>query len=117
MLGTWRFEAKCFNDPHIQELLRGKKDGTGYDPFFDMPEAKHARWGKEYCSDCPVRLACMAEAMKSLNDLKHMHYDGIWGGTTLRKRRSLRKKQHAQILSLVTQMREQSQDSDDPIAS
>ena len=41
------------------------------------------RYALSLCSTCPVKLACLQEALS--ND-----YDGIWGGTTAADRRALR---------------------------
>ena len=113
MLGTWRFQGKCFNDQDLQDKIRE----TRYDPFFDKPEAKNAEWAKQYCSNCPVRLACLSEAMKSLDQPKMHHVLGIWGGMTYRARLASRRKQQKQIRELTMRLRGQFPDNGDPIAS
>lgn len=37
------------------------------------------------CHECPIRVACLTEAME------HRIDDGVWGGMTVRQRRALRK--------------------------
>ena len=40
----------------------------------------------QICRRCPIRVACLTEAME------HRIEDGVWGGMTVRQRRSLRRK-------------------------
>lgn len=111
----WKLEAKCFNDENLQEILHAKRAGTGYDPFFDKPETRNSEWAKKYCSDCPVRLACLAEAMKTLSP-EYSQFDqlaGIWGGMTHRRRVALKNKQLKQIQQISMQLMGQSPDADE----
>ena len=58
---------------------------TGGDMFFpEMGENVPA--AKRLCGDCPVRNRCLQAALD--NNEQH----GIWGGTTPRERRQLRKR-------------------------
>jgi hypothetical protein len=111
--GQWRLQSKCLNDDELQERIRVTK----YDPFFDKPEHANGKWAKEYCSDCPVRLLCLGEAMQSLDLPKVQQLQGIWGGMTYRSRVRLKKKQKEQIQQFVERMKEQFPDTPDPIAS
>lgn len=120
VLAKWTLQAKCANDPKIQESLSRVREGTGYDPFFPSKgngrEQLAANWAKEYCSDCPVRLACLAEAMKSLdtdNQWAKDRLQGIWGGMTKRSRVALKKKQREQILLLSARLKGLPQDVDE----
>lgn len=114
---AWKLEAKCFKDEFIQEQLKQVRNGLGYDPFFPPKGADPGKWAKSYCSDCPVRLACLAEAMKSLSQPQIEHYHGIWGGLTVHGRTSLRRKQQRQVQLLLGLNLEQSPDNDVPNAS
>lgn len=124
VLARWTLEAKCANDPKIQKALKLVRSGKGNDPFFPSKgnglENAAGVWGKEYCSDCPVRLSCLAEAMKSLdldNPWVKDQLQGVWGGMTMRSRKALKKKQQEQIRLLSERMKEQFQDNEGPIAS
>lgn len=61
------------------------------DPELFFPEGPRSAvtnstaYAKAICVTCPVKLACLQEALA--ND-----YDGIWGGTTTSERRSMRSK-------------------------
>lgn len=109
---TWRLYAKCLNDEALQESLHQVRKGNGFDPFFDKPESYFAKWAKEYCLDCPVRLACLAEAMKSLEGPVTEQLQGIWGGQTKRTRVAKKHDQQEQILQIVAQMKELFQGAD-----
>jgi hypothetical protein len=113
----WKLEAKCFNDPFIQEQLKQVRSGNGYDPFFPPKGSNPAKWANSYCGDCPVRLACLAEALKSLNGPAFDWLDGIWGGTTIHKRHRSHRQQQERIQQIVAQLKALSPDSDNPIAS
>lgn len=121
VLAEWTLRAKCANDPKIQESLSFVRSGHGFDPFFPSQgngrEQQAGNWAKEYCEDCPVRLACLAESMKTLDLDPKYQYQGIWGGLTKRSRVALRKKQREQILRISARMKEQFQGNEGPIAS
>lgn len=113
-LKAWTLHAKCANDPDIQGQLSKVRSGFGKDPFYPSKgngqENKAGKWGKEYCKGCPVRLACLAEAMQSIdldNPWKQDTEQGVWGGLTKRSRVALKKKQQAQIQQIIMQMQEQ----------
>lgn len=60
--------------------LLAKCQGMG-DALFPQPgEQNQAR---QVCRDCPVRLACLAEALDN-----RIEY-GVWGGATERERRAM----------------------------
>ena len=121
---SWRYEAKCANDPVIQFELKNR-----YDRFHD----KHGRSIETiaYCKGtdgsgppCPVMEQCLNFAI-SLEDSdphnRNVQAYGIWGGTTRtlrsqRHRRAEKKKkaQQTQILNLVEQMKAQFQDTYTP---
>lgn len=113
---AWKLEAKCFNDKFIQEQLAAVRTEQGYDPFFPPKGSNPGEWAKRYCSDCPVKLACLAEAMKSLDmsNAQINHYDGIWGGLTAHGRGRLKKKTRDSARRLLEQMQEQFPDTYSP---
>lgn len=104
----WRFEAKCANDEHLQDqIYMIRKYGTD-DPFFpEKGKGKETQmWAKRYCSDCPVRLACLAEAMKSLDYIVYDQYQGIWGGLNSNSRKKLKARQEERNRQLLQQVQE-----------
>lgn len=108
---AWMLQAKCANDKELQESLRQVRKGTGHDPFFPTKgygqETQAGVWAKEYCMSCPVRLACLAEAMKSLDQFEvNRQLEGVWGGMTKRSRKALKKKQTERILQISARMKE-----------
>ena len=70
---TWHVEAACRQRPDLDFFAEGRTAVT---------VAKIA------CTGCPVRLTCLEWA------LSH-HEWGVWGGTTERERRRLRKRRRA----------------------
>jgi hypothetical protein len=54
------------------------------DWFFDNIEVNNAREQKKFCSDCPVISECLEYAL-------NVNVSGIWGGTTPRERKAIRK--------------------------
>lgn len=54
------------------------------DWFFEDLENNNAKRQKDFCSDCPVISECLEYAMK-------VDVRGIWGGTTHKERKALRK--------------------------
>lgn len=50
------------------------------------------RFAKEACRSCVVKDACFQYAMD--NDIQH----GIWGGTSERERKSIRRRQKMQLV-------------------
>jgi hypothetical protein len=120
VLALWTLEAKCANDPKIQESLKLVRSGQGYDPFYPNSGAGREKlagaWAKEYCADCPVRLACLAEALKSIdldNQWKQDQEQGIWGGLTKRSRVALKKKQQKQLQEISMRLTELFPDADE----
>lgn len=69
--GEWRNQAACRNHP--------------ISLWFD-DEPNRWRQAKAICQICPVRTDCLRYALQ----FHDMH--GIWGGTTVNERRTLRKK-------------------------
>ena len=65
----WKAAAKC----------RGLGDAM-------FPEAVGQKRARELCAGCPVRAACLAEALDAGLEW------GVWGGMTERERRSLLRK-------------------------
>lgn len=65
----WTTSAKC----------RGMGDAL-------FPQPAEQRRVRQVCADCPVRSACLAEALDN-----RIEY-GIWGGLTERERRALLKR-------------------------
>jgi hypothetical protein len=124
VLAKWTLHAKCANDPDIQGQLSKVRSGFGKDPFFPSKgngqEHKAGEWAKQYCSDCPVRLSCLAEAMRTIDLDNPWHQgtvQGVWGGLTKRSRVALKKKQQEQIQQISARLKEQFPDNEDPIAS
>lgn len=64
--GDWTVLAKC----------RGMEDAL-------FPEPAEQRRVRMLCTDCPVRLECLAEALDNRIEW------GVWGGMTERERRLL----------------------------
>lgn len=104
----WRLEAKCFKDEFLQDQLKMIRQYGTADPFFpDKGDgAASSAWAKRYCSDCPVRLACLAEAMKSLDYQVIDQYQGIWGGMNKNARIKLKKRTEAKNQLLLRQVKE-----------
>ncbi len=75
--GRWRESAACA--------------GMGPDAFFPSSEMDYGSEGavreaKAVCTQCPVRLHCLAEALR----FSSLH--GIWGGLTASERRALKQR-------------------------
>ena len=66
---SWRYSAACI--------------GMALDVFFPASEDACDE-AKAVCATCPVRRPCLGDAMR--NGL-----EGIWGGTTERERRVMRR--------------------------
>lgn len=111
---TWKTKAKCLNDEELQAQLHDVRKNGARDPFFDNPDSN---WGKKYCGDCEVRLACLAEAMKSLQNPVFDQEQGIWGGLSSKARKGRRRKSQRQVLLQIERMKGLSPDNDNPIAS
>ena len=115
---SWRYRAKCANDPVVQEEL-----SRGFDRFHDT-HGKSQEITK-YCLDCPVIQECLKFALsieKSDPTNRLCQSWGVWGGTSRNTRTRLlnnRKKeaQQKRILRLVEQMKALSQDQQLPSAS
>lgn len=58
----------------------GTDDPLFFDPNNEPDRAKEA--AERYCDRCPVRVVCLAYAMKT-------HSHDVWAGTTLNQRKSL----------------------------
>jgi WhiB family redox-sensing transcriptional regulator len=65
--GTWAARGNCL--------------GTDPEMLFVQGSAQHQ--AKKICSDCPVRLECLADALDNRIEF------GVWGGMTERERRAL----------------------------
>ncbi|MFZ1381159.1 MAG: WhiB family transcriptional regulator [Scrofimicrobium sp.] len=66
----WVGNALCADDPPDALFVRGAAQ----------------RQAKTRCTDCPVRLECLADALQWRCDF------GVWGGLTERERRALRRR-------------------------
>lgn len=73
---AWRYKAKCRGVD--TEIFFPPRDRDKYKPIAD--KAKAICWGKDGQPPCPVRKACLREAI--LNDEEH----GIFGGMSHRER-------------------------------
>ena len=118
---SWWEHARCAKDEAIQEILKNVKHG-GLDPFFlTQPSDDQKQWLRRYCAECPVRLACLAEANKTLSSINKVDWvDGWWGGMSRRERviaRNRFQKDFAAFQQRTAPTKEQSPDSEDPIAS
>lgn len=84
---SWYKNARCKNFA----LLTG--DGGEY--FFPdcKQQQKQARYARTFCYECEVRTDCLMTALEANETI-----DGIWGGTTPRERRQLRKAAHRPLL-------------------
>ena len=69
-----------------------------------FPDTLQQRRAREICSGCPVRNACLAEALDGRIEW------GIWGGMTERERRSLLRKR-PNVTSWTTVLTRQSNGS------
>ena len=67
---TWAASAKC--------------SGMG-DALF--PEGTDVKRIRQFCSDCPVQIDCLAEALDNRIEW------GVWGGTSERERRAMLRRQ------------------------
>lgn len=57
--------------------------------FFPLPgQTEQIDQAKAVCADCPVRVSCLAFALRNGED------HGIWGGTTEDERRAIRRRIH-----------------------
>lgn len=122
---SWRFQAKCANDPVVQEELH-RKDAYGQNAPYDRFHDRHGKNQEvtKYCkgigdnNPCPVISECFFYAL-SLEGTKnpdgpdsYFKAHGIWGGSTPHQRahyKSVVARQQTQILDLVERMKEQSQ--------
>lgn len=69
---NWKFKGLCSKlDPRDADFIFFGKKGR---PLLDSPY-------KQYCYPCPVKDFCLAFGLE--------HTYGIWGGLTLKERRSL----------------------------
>lgn len=66
-IGTWAARGNCL--------------GTDPETLFVQGSAQHQ--AKKICSDCPVRMECLADALDNRIEF------GVWGGMTERERRAL----------------------------
>lgn len=81
LVAEWRAQAKCLTaDP-------GRFFAEGLDENGARSPIKASKYAREtintYCVPCPVRKECLAEGL-------HERF-GIWGGTTPKERRALRR--------------------------
>lgn len=62
----------------------------GSDPFYPPPDsnAAIAAVGMSICEGCPVRVECLEYALANYNAATDF---GIWGGTTVMTRRTIRR--------------------------
>ena len=77
MTDFWH-RARCGDDPELFYPI-------GEGPAFAAQIAR----AKDICGACPVRAACLAQA------LTHRELHGIWGGTSAAERRELMRRSHA----------------------
>ena len=73
---SWQYDAACL----------GLTARTGSDPFFhsDTPSPGRIREAKTFCAMCKVKQQCLNFALD--NDCV-----GVWGGTTERERKRIRR--------------------------
>lgn len=111
----WRQDAKCANDPIVQNEIWN----LGYDRFHDGSRSQRSKVARTYCSNCPVKAECLREAMStySLDNRIIQQVHGVWGGTTDTQRTGRWKKTQKQLLALEARWKEQFPDKSNPIAS
>lgn len=83
--GDWSDQAACRRDGTDRHWPTGAESSPGY--------RQHAADAMRVCAWCPVRAECLAHALENGED------DGIWGGTTPRQRRQIRKSRTAPAAS------------------
>jgi WhiB family redox-sensing transcriptional regulator len=88
--GSWKTRAQCRNqDTELFFPTRINEDAPHDDDeaVTSNTLAERVCWGDKTLGipECPVRLYCLRDA------LDHGDIDGIWGGTTPRMRRTLRR--------------------------
>jgi len=72
----WTTKAKCISI------------GTNMaDTLFFIEKGGSPKKGKEFCNGCPVKTPCLEYALSNPEETKY----GIWGGTSERQRKDLRK--------------------------
>lgn len=74
--------------PIFQQVLewQGQARCLEVDPEIFFPErGGSSKAARAVCNDCPVRIECLRYALKNREQF------GIWGGTSERERRKLRK--------------------------
>lgn len=71
----WQADAAC----------RGFVDNADWERVFFPGQGDPVGRAKRFCARCPVREDCLAYA------LDHPDLDGIWGGTSDRERRRIRR--------------------------
>lgn len=111
----WMPNAKC-----LDKKQRDWQRANPNDQFFDErpndenvtaaqdPE-KVAR-AKSFCHSCPVKDACLNHALK-------YNESGIWGGTTERERRAMKRRTRRSALKFLEQLQAQLPDGNVPNAS
>lgn len=78
---TWRNQASCLGDDPNRWIRRHR--GGNQDPL------------RRICATCPVRTDCLAHA------LAYNEPVGIWGGTSERERRLIKRALHAAAAGLI----------------
>jgi WhiB family transcriptional regulator, redox-sensing transcriptional regulator len=87
----WAVDAACAKTPPDTLFVRGAAQ----------------RPARELCFTCPVRMACLVEALGSETEF------GIWGGMTERERRALIK-HHPDVTDWAAWLAENGQEVDTP---
>lgn len=113
----WQMEAKCANDPIVQDEINWQ----GYDRFHDTKDESVRR----YCKSCPVIKDCLDYAMDMLKLSKELSNPllvpwGVWGGTTMKERSLMLRRQRqteVKIQALLERMKAPHPDTDIPNAS
>jgi WhiB family redox-sensing transcriptional regulator len=87
----WARDAACTKAPPDTLFLRGAAQ----------------RSARELCFNCPVRMACLVEALESETEF------GVWGGMTERERRALLKR-HPRVTDWATWLAEHRDEVEPP---
>jgi len=87
----WIEDAACATAPPDTLFVRGAAQGPA----------------RELCFTCPVRAACLVEALETRSEF------GVWGGMTERERRALTRR-HPEVTDWAAWLAENSPDIETP---
>lgn len=79
----WHRDALCTTEEHRHEF-----EAFLDSRLYDNRNSRYSRYSRRVCRDCPVRDACLDEALE-LGSPGH-EIPGLWGGTTPKERTRIR---------------------------